>query len=126
MQFTRFLIAGALAASANFGSRFLFSSFFSYGLSVFLAYLIGMLVAFLIMRGYVFRSNSKELAPQLVRFAGVNLAAMVQTVAISLAMARWALPSVGVVDHSEALGHFVGVLVPVGTSYLGHKFLTFR
>jgi VIT1/CCC1 family predicted Fe2+/Mn2+ transporter len=27
---------------------------------------------------------------------------------------------------AEALAHLVGVLVPVVTSYFGHKFLTFR
>lgn len=125
-QFTRFLIAGGIAAGANFGSRFVFSVFFAYSVAVFFAYLVGMLVAFLLMREHVFHASQGSLAPQVIKFVGVNLVAVLQTLAISLLLARWVLPSVGIQDHAEALGHLVGVLVPVVTSYFGHKFLTFR
>ena len=125
-EFLRFLLAGGIAAAANFGSRFIFSNFFSYGVSVFAAYLIGMLVAFLLMRGHVFNASQGPLGPQVTKFVGVNVLAVLQTLAISLVMARWALPSAGIVEHAEALGHLVGVFVPVVTSYFGHKFLTFR
>lgn len=125
-QFMRFLIAGGIAAGANFGSRFVFSIYFSYGVAVVLAYLVGMMVAFLLMRGHVFNAKQGPLAPQIIRFVMVNVLAVLQTLAISLVMARWVLPAVGITDHAEALGHLVGVLVPVVTSYFGHKFLTFR
>lgn len=125
-QFIRFLVAGGIAAGANFGSRFVFSIFFAYGVAVFFAYLVGMLVAFLLMRGHVFNASQGPLTPQVIKFVGVNLVAVLQTLAISLLLARWVLPSVGIEDQAEALGHLVGVLVPVGTSYFGHKFLTFR
>jgi putative flippase GtrA len=125
-QFLRFLVAGGIAAVANFGSRFVLSMFFSFGVAVFLAYLVGMLVAFLLMRGHVFNASQGPLAQQVTKFIGVNLLAVFQTLAISLLMARWLLPSVGIQNHVEALGHLVGVLVPVITSYFGHKFLTFR
>ena len=85
-----------------------------------------MLVAFLLMRGLVFNARQGPLAPQLTKFIGVNVLAVLQTLAISLLLARWVLPSVGIMDNAEALGHLVGVLVPVLTSYFGHKFLTFR
>ncbi len=125
-EFIRFLFAGGIAAGANFGSRFFFSTFLDYGLAVFFAYLVGMLVAFLLMRGHVFNASQGPLAPQVIKFVGVNLLAVLQTLAISLLLARWVLPSVGIEDQAEALGHLVGVLVPVVTSYFGHKFLTFR
>jgi putative flippase GtrA len=125
-QFLRFVIAGGIAAGANFGSRFVFSVFFDYGVAVFFAYLVGMLVAFLLMRGHVFNASDGPLAPQVTKFVGVNVLAVLQTLVISLLLARWVLPSVGIIDHAEALGHLVGVLVPVVTSYFGHKFLTFQ
>ena len=125
-QFIRFLAAGGIAAGANFGSRFVFSIFFSYGVAVFFAYLVGMLVAFLLMRGNVFNASQGPLTPQVIKFAGVNLLAVLQTLAISLLLARWVLPSVGIEDQAEALGHLVGVLAPVVTSYFGHKLFTFR
>ena len=125
-EFLRFLIAGGIAAGANFGSRFLFSMFLDYGFAVFFAYLVGMLVAFLLMRGHVFDAKSVPLWPQVMKFVGVNIAAVLQTLVISLALAHWVLPLLGIVGHAEALAHLVGVLVPVVTSYFGHKFLTFR
>lgn len=125
-EFLRFLIAGGIAAGANFGSRFVFSMFLDYGFAVFFAYLVGMLVAFLLMRGHVFDAKGGPLAPQVAKFIGVNVVAVLQTLVISLVLARWLLPSLGIIEYAEALAHLVGVLVPVVTSYFGHKFLTFR
>lgn len=125
-QFLRFLVAGGVAAGANFGSRFLFSLYFAYSVSVFFAYLVGMLVAFILMRGHVFDATQGSLLPQVTKFIGVNVLAVLQTLAISLLLARWVFPSIGIIDHAEALAHLVGVLVPVVSSYFFHKFYTFR
>ena len=128
LEFPRFLIAGGIAAAANFGSRFIFSIFFSYAAAVPLAYLVGMIVAFLLMRGHVFNARNGSLAPQVTKFVGVNVLAVLQTLVISLLLAGWLLPNIGITDQvkAEAIAHLVGVLVPVVTSYFGHKFLTFR
>ncbi len=125
-EFLRFLVAGGIAAGANFGSRFIFSRVLDYAFAVFFAYLVGMLVAFLLMRGQVFDAQRAPLAPQIVKFVGVNVVAVLQTLVISLVLAHWLLPAFGIVEQAEALAHLVGVLVPVVTSYFGHKFFTFR
>ena len=125
-QFVRFLFAGGIAAAANYGSRFLFSEWMPYGAAIVLAYLVGMLVAFVLMRGHVFEARGGALGPQILKFAAVNLLAVVQTLLISLFLARWLFPLWGVVAHAEALAHLVGVLVPVVTSYFGHRLLTFK
>jgi putative flippase GtrA len=128
LEFPLFLIAGGIAAGANFGSRFVFSIFFSYAAAVFLAYLVGMIVAFLLMRGHVFNARNGSLAPQLIKFVGVNVLAVLQTLLISLLLADWLITNIGFTyqTKAEAIAHLVGVLVPVVTSYFGHKFLTFR
>jgi putative flippase GtrA len=125
-QFVRFLLAGGIAAAANYGSRFLFSCWVVYEQAIVLAYLVGMVVAFILMRGHVFAAKGRVLAPQVVKFVGINILAVTQTLLISVVLARWVLPALGVVDHAEALAHLAGVLVPVVTSYFGHKLLTFR
>jgi len=125
-QFLRFLIAGGIAAGANFASRFVFSVFFEYAFAVIFAYLVGMLVAFSLMRGHVFDANNGPLGPQVIKFVGVNVLAVLQTLLISLLLARWVLPSLGLLAHAEATAHLAGVLVPAVTSYFGHKFLTFK
>ena len=125
-QFIRFLLAGGIAAAANYGSRFIFNIFFSYSISIFLAYLVGMLLAFLLMRGHVFDAKNGVLRSQVAKFVGVNVLAVLQTLLISLLLAKWLAPAMGSVQDAEAIAHLVGVLVPVVTSYFGHKFLTFR
>lgn len=125
-QFVRFLFAGGIAAGANYGSRFLFSRWVGYEQAIVLAYLVGMLVAFMLMRGHVFEAKGKALAPQVAKFVGVNILAILQTLIISMVLARWVLPSFGFVDHAEAIAHLIGVLVPVVTSYFGHRYATFR
>lgn len=121
-----FLIAGGIAAAANFGSRFVFSLWVSYPVAIVMAYLVGMAVAFVLMRRYVFDGGGKPLAPQVAMFALVNVAAVLQTLVVSLLLARWLLPAFGVTAHAEAMAHAVGVAVPMVTSYLGHKWGTFR
>ena len=125
-QFLRFILSGGVAAGLNWGSRFLFSQIAPFEVAVVLAFLVGLLSGFILMRFFVFDGGSKPIAPQVGKYIAVNFFALLQTLLISLVFARWVLPSVGILDHVEALGHLVGVLVPVLTSYFGHKFLTFR
>jgi putative flippase GtrA len=125
-QFLRVLVAGGIAAAANYGSRFVFSQWFGYGVAIVLAYLVGMAVAFVLMRQHVFNAHERALGPQVVKFVAVNALAALQTLLISLLLARWLLPHFGVIDHAEAIAHLVGVLVPVVTSYFGHRLLTFK
>jgi len=125
-QFWRFLAAGGAAAAANFGSRFVFSLWVRYELAIVLAYLVGLIVAFILMRGYVFNAADKPFGPQAKIFVAVNAVALLQTLLVSVVLYRWVLPYLGVVSQSEAIAHFVGVLVPVATSYFGHRMLTFK
>jgi putative flippase GtrA len=125
-QFIRFLLAGGIAAAANYGSRFVFSAWLPYAAAITCAYLVGMTVAFALMRRYVFFAGGQPMAPQIVKFGIVNLLALLQTLVVSLLLADWLLPALGVRQHVQAIAHFVGVLVPVFTSFLGHRHATFR
>jgi putative flippase GtrA len=125
-QFVRFVAAGGIAAAANYGSRFLFSAWMPYPAAITCAYLVGMAVAFVLMRQYVFSGAGQPMLPQVVKFAVVNLLALLQTLVVSLVLARWMLPGLGVREHVEAIAHLVGVVVPVFTSFIGHRQATFR
>jgi putative flippase GtrA len=78
------------------------------------------------MRQHVFNAHERALGPQVLKFVAVNALAALQTLLISLLLARWLLPHFGVIEHAEAIAHLVGVLVPVVTSYFGHRLLTFK
>jgi putative flippase GtrA len=125
-QFLRFLLAGGTAAAANWGSRFLFSLAMPYEAAVVCAFMVGLVTGFAIMRLWVFQQSQTTLVRQTISYLIVNLLALAQTVVISSSLARWLLPSMGIVDSAPAVAHLIGVLVPVGTSYLGHKFATFK
>ncbi len=125
-QFIRFLFVGGIAAGANFGSRFLFSLWVNYEIAIILAFFVGLLTGFLLMRKLVFNAKGKALMPQIINFVAINMLALLQTLLISVALVRWLFPEWGIVEQPEAIAHLIGVLAPVVTSYFGHKFLTFK
>lgn len=125
-NFLYFIISGAVAAGLNFGSRFMFSWFVPYEVAIVMAFFVGLLSGFLLMRFFVFEGAGKPVVPQIKKYILVNLFALLQTFLISLSLARWIFPSFGIRLHAEALGHLIGVLLPVLTSYFGHKYFTFR
>lgn len=122
----RFLLAGGFAAASNYGSRFVFERWVPFEWAIVLAYLVGMTVAFVLMRQAVFDAKHGALSQQIPRFVLINLLAVAQTWVISVWLARSVLPALNWPLPIEASAHLVGVLVPVVTSYLGHKWLTFR
>ena len=125
-QFAGFLVAGGIAAAANVGSRILFSRLVGLELAVILAYLVGMTVAFVLMRSAVFPPSAAPIGRQVALFAAVNLAALLQTLVVTLLLARWLLPAAGIRSHIEEIAHIVGVGVPIVTSFFGHKYLSFK
>ena len=125
-QFLRYLAAGGLAAAANYFSRFAFSVWFEFEIAVVLAFFVGLITGFVLMRQFVFEGAGKPVAPQAVKYVLVNLVALVLTVGVSSLLARWLLPSLGVDRHVEAIAHAFGVAVPVLTSYVGHRLTTFK
>lgn len=125
-QFAGFLVAGGIAAAANVGSRIVFSLFMGLEAAVVLAYLVGMAVAFTLMRTRVFPPSGAPLARQVALFSAVNLLAIVQTLVVTLILARLLLPAMGVRSFVEEIAHIAGVGVPILTSFLGHKYFSFR
>lgn len=125
-QFVRYVAAGGFAAAANYGSRFVFSTWFPFETAVVLAFFVGLTMGFVLMRQFVFEGAGKPVAPQAAKYVLVNLVALVLTVSVSSLMARWLLPALGVGRHVEAIAHAFGVAVPVLTSYFGHRWATFR
>ncbi len=124
-QFAIFLITGGLAACVNFGSRILYNQRLDFSSSVVLAYLTGMVTAFTLARLFVFRNGSQSVHKSAAIFVMVNGVAVLQTWAISMAL-YYLLPMAGLTRYVPELAHAVGVMVPVFTSYLGHKHFSFK
>lgn len=124
-RLARFLMNGGIALSVNLVSRFLLSFFLPFQVAVILAYAIGMAVAFTLFRLFVFDAQAGSTKAQFARFAIVNLVAVIQVWIISVALAEHIFPALQMTWHPYDLAHFIGALVPVFSSYLGHKHFSF-
>lgn len=125
-QFLYFVLTGGIAAAVNFGSRIVLNHWMSYATAITVAYLIGMLTAFVLNRLFVFKETTNPLHHQAFWFTVVNLAAVLQTLLVSLSLARLLFPAIHFQWHPDTVAHAFGVAFPVLTSYVGHKHLSFR
>ena len=63
-----------------------------YEWAIVFAFLVGLTVGFLLMRGYVFNAQGRPVARQVAVYVLVNLFALLQTLLVSIALERWLLP----------------------------------
>ena len=124
--FLLFLLTGGFAAAVNWSSRILYNLWVPYPYAIVMAYLTGMVTAFVLAKLFVFTSSTQSTGRSAVIFTVVNVAAVAQTWAVSMLLAYYMLPALGVTRYAKEFAHFVGVAVPVFTSYVGHKRFTFR
>jgi putative flippase GtrA len=120
-----FLLAGGLAATINVLSRIAFNQFMSFEAAIVLAYVVGMTTAYTLNRSFVFKRSGRSVRDEYLRFTIVNLAAVAQVWVVSVLLTRFVFPSIGFLWHTETVSHVIGVTVPVFTSYLGHKNISF-
>ena len=125
-QFVIFLVTGGLAAAVNFSSRILYNQWVDFSVAVVLAYLTGMVTAFVLARYFVFTESSQSMQRSALWFVVVNMVAVIQTWVISMLLAYYVLPRMGLTKFIPEIAHAVGVVVPVFTSYLGHKRFSFK
>ncbi len=125
-QFLTFLLTGGTAAAVNFGSRIVYSFWFSFSTAVILAYLTGMVTAFVLAKLFVFKDTEQSVHRSALFFMLVNVVAVLQTWGISVVLAFHVLPAIGVEHFVDEVAHAVGVAVPVFSSYWGHKRWSFR
>lgn len=124
--FVLFLLTGGFAAAVNWTSRIMYNLWMPYSYAIVIAYLTGMVTAFVLAKMFVFTASTQSTGRSAVIFTLVNVAAVAQTWAVSMVLAYYVLPALGVTWYAKEIAHFVGVAVPVFTSYVGHKRFTFR
>ncbi len=125
-QFVVFLATGGTAAIVNFGSRIVYNQWTGFSTAVILAYLTGMVTAFILAKLFVFKDSKQSMQRSAVFFTLVSVVAVIQTWVVSVGLADYVFPYMHVVWHAHDLAHAAGVAFPVFTSYLGHKHWSFR
>ena len=122
----RFLALGGIAAGTNLVARWILQPFVGFEIAVAGAYVCGMIVAYCLFRAFVFGASGRSVASEAWRFTVVNLVSMGLVWLISVGLARHAFPALAFTWHADDIAHFIGVLSPAITSWIGHKRYTFR
>lgn len=124
VEFARFLGVGGVAAAANLVSRYFLDLVMPFEAAVVLAYMVGMVVGFVLFRKTLFKGYAIN-ARLIMRFVWVNLFGAALAWAISSILARHALPLIGWTWHPFEVAHLCGVAAPAITSFFLHKHYTF-
>ncbi len=124
-EFIQFVMVGGFAAAVNFLSRIVFSQWMEFSVAVVAAYGVGMITAYLLSKFLVFKPSGKQAHEEFFHFTLINLAAVIQVWLISVGLAEYLFPWLAFNFYPEEVAHFIGLSVPVITSYLGHKHFTF-
>jgi putative flippase GtrA len=125
-RFARFVAVGGVAAAANFGSRIVFDHWTGFMTAVVLAFFVGLTTAFVLNRAWVFARTGRPWPIEAAWFAFINLLGLVQTVVVTWLLADTILPALGQARFVDETAHAAGIGLPLVTSYLGHKHLSFR
>ena len=125
-RFIRFLLTSGAAAGVNIVARYGLEFVISYEIAVAIAYLFGMVTAFILARRFVFDAGHDNAGGQFARFTLVNAIAFAQVWLISVGLARLLFPAIGFTWHAETIAHVIGVASPAVTSYFLHQHFSFR
>ena len=122
-----FVLCGGAAAGINVLSRWILSNWLPYAAAIVVAFILGLVSGFLLFKFLVFDSaNSKRIGKESFWYILVNAFALVQTLIISIFLADYFFPWVGMSLYPHDVAHVIGVGLPVITSYFGHKYITFK
>ena len=125
-EFIAFLVCNTFAAGVNFGSRILFSMLVRYEVAIVFAYCCGILTAFTLNKFFVFDAKKGKTGKQLLGFVLVNILGLALTLLFSLLFRNVIFPQIGFSFYPDEIAHFIGIAIPVFTSFLGHKYFSFR
>jgi putative flippase GtrA len=125
-QFGRFLIVGGVALVLHWLSRFVFNWYVNFAWAIVMAYLVGILVAFVLNKIFVFPYSERSLKFELFFFFVVNIAAFPFVWAAAYVLGEWMLVRWMPKQFALALGHAIAITLPVFVNFALHKFITFR
>lgn len=126
LEFLKFLGVSSFAAAINFAARIIANVYTGYSTAIIIAFIFGLTTAFVLNKLWVFPKGDRETKKEFVKFTIVNLLALPQTLIISLLFAFYFFPNVGFSYYPKEVAHIIGIGFPVFTSYLGHKYFSFR
>ena len=119
-----FIVCGGIAASINFFSRILLSFYLNLTLSVFFAYILGMLAAYFLFKKFVFLNNKKSKKSSPLIFIVVNCIAVLQIYLMTVLINYVAQSYTGY--SNVTIAHGIAILTSVFLSFYLHKNYTYK
>ena len=124
-EFLIFLITGGVAAAVNFLSRIILSYLgMEFYQAVVIAYILGMVVAYILFRVVVFKKSDISLKKSVFMFCIVNLIGIVLTFLLSNFLYYILLKDLSL--FRGEISHGIGIMLPAISSFIGHKYFTFK
>lgn len=125
-QFFHFLVAGGIAACVNFGVGFLLSGLLPLYGDIVVGYLAGMLTAFFLFEQKVFSEHGESRAKSVNIFILVNILGLLQTWIVFALLKDYLFPRMDYDFYGAETARAIAIIVPMFSSFLGHKFFTFK
>ncbi|RYG67701.1 GtrA family protein [bacterium] len=125
-QFARFLAVGGVALGLHWLSRFFFNTFVGYGTAIVLAYGVGIAVAFVLNKLFVFPYGTRGARFEMLAFVAVNVAAFPFVWGVAYALGEWVFNAWMPREPALALAHGIAITLPVFANFALHKLVTFR
>ena len=124
-QFIKFLFCGFIAALVNWISRLLFNDFMfiNLSLSIIFAHVLGMLIAFLLFRIVVFKSN-KNILQSISSFTIVNILSLILIYLMTISIINILSFSDLDILYIKGISHAIAISITSITSYVLHKKFT--
>lgn len=125
-QFVLFLVAGGIAAAVNFSVGLSLSGLLPLYGDIVLGYLAGMLTAFFLFEKSVFGEHVESRSKSVRIFILVNILGLLQTWIVFVLLKDCFFPWADYHLYPAEVARAIAIIVPTLTSFLGHKFFTFK
>lgn len=125
-KFQIFIVSGGIAACVNIASRIALEMFISFESAVFLAYLMGMLTAYLLSKAWVFDLGVQLESKSFIKFSIVNLGSLLIVWIVSTTLYYIIFPVIAFDFYPKLVAHSLGVVSPVYFSYFLHRHFSFN
>ena len=114
-----------MAALLHWLSRIWFSTFLEFEVAVFLSYFVGLIVAFVLNKVYVFPKSTVDTSAQIRRFIVVNTITLPLVWLTSLFLVK-TLTFIVDMQLREAVAHGIAVALPAISSFVAYKLFAFK
>jgi putative flippase GtrA len=126
VKFLSFVLAAGMSVPINLLVRMGLSLVAPYEVAVVIAHFAGMAAAFFATKLFVFEASGRPVGSEMVRFAMVNAVSLAQTWIVAVGLVRFVFPATGMTVHPELVAHVIGLGSTAVTSYLLHRYFSFR